>query len=64
MTADVIPLRPRASGDAEALWNEMQAARQALAEQMASGHFEFETACRCADAYRAWLRAYTRDRIA
>ena len=53
-TAEIIPMRPRAGGDAESLWAELQRAQQALITEVESGHLRDATVCRCADLWRAW----------
>ena len=63
-TAEIIPMRPRAGGDAESLWDRFCHARDALLGQIDEGRADMDVVCACADAYRAWLRAYSRDRIA
>lgn len=54
----VVPLRPRVPGDSEALWGEFCRSREALLEEIEAGRANMDTICRCADAYRAWCRAY------
>lgn len=64
MSAAVLPLRPRAAGDAERLWGEYCRSRDDLIAEIENGKANMDTVCRCADAYRAWCRAYAWDRIA
>ena len=63
-TATIIPLRPRQGGDAERLWWAYNDSRERMETQIRSGHTDMALVCACTDAYRAWLRAYTRDHVA
>lgn len=62
--ADIVPLRPRRPGDADALWRAYCRLRDELEADVANGHRDPDLVCRVADAYRAWCRAAAWDRIA
>jgi hypothetical protein len=62
--ATIIALRPRLPGDAERLWREFCALRKGLLDEIDKGIANMETICRCADAYRAWQRAYAWNLLA
>ena len=62
--AEIIPMRPRATDDAERLWWAYNDSRERMETLIRAGHTDMALVCACGDAYRAWLRAYTRDHVA